>query len=57
MAAPQMRQQLVLGVFADHIFGAVDFDARLIELLQQPIDRYLEHLSELSDGYICHTCS
>ena len=55
VAAAQMRQQLVLGIFADHVFGAVDFDAGLIELLQQPIDRNLQHLRELSDGYICHT--
>jgi hypothetical protein len=57
VAAAQMRQELVLGILADHVFRAVDFDAGLIELLQQPIDRYLQHLSELSDGYICHTCS
>ena len=57
VAAPQMRQQLVLRVLADHVLGAVDLDPRLIELLQQPIDRYLQHLGELSDGYICHTCS
>jgi len=29
----------------------------LIELLQQTIDRNLQHLGELRDGYICHTCS
>src|SRR5450631_2373417 len=57
VTAAQVRQQLMLGVFADHVFSAVDFDAGLIQLLQQPIDRNLQHLSELSDGYICHTCS
>ena len=57
VAAAQMRQQLVLRVLADHVLGAVDLDAGLIELLQQPIDRYLQHLGELRDGYICHTCS
>ena len=57
MAAPQVGQQLVLGILADHVLGAVDFDARLIELLQQPIDRNLQNLRELSDRYVCHTCS
>ena len=36
VAAAQMRQQLVLRVLADHVLGAVDLDAGLIELLQQP---------------------
>jgi hypothetical protein len=29
----------------------------LIELLQQSIYRNLQHLSELRDRYVCHTCS
>src|SRR5258708_6083522 len=57
VAAPQMRQQLVLRVLADHVLCAVDLDPRLIELLQQPIDRDFQHLGELGDGNICHTCS
>jgi hypothetical protein len=57
MAAAQMRQQLMLGILADHVLGTLDFDAGLIELLQQPIDRNLQNFRELSDGYICHTCS
>jgi hypothetical protein len=57
VAAAQMRQQLVLGILADHVLSAVDFDPGLIELLQQPVDGYLQHLGELGYGYICHTCS
>ena len=57
VAAPQMRQQLVLRILADHVFGAVDPDPRLIELLQQPIDRNFQHLGELGYGNVCHTCS
>ena len=57
MAAAQMRQQLVLRVLADHVLGAVDLDPGLIELLQQPIDRYFQHLGELRDGYICHSAA
>ena len=57
VAAAQMRQQLMLGVLADHVFRTVHPDAGLIELLQQPIDRNFQHLGELRDGYICHTCS
>ena len=57
VAAAQMRQQLVLRILADHVLGAVDLDPGLIELLQQPIDRYLQHLGELRDRYICHTAS
>ena len=57
MAAAQMRQQLVLRVLADHVLGTVDFDPGLVELLQQPIDRYFQHLGELRDGYICHSAA
>ena len=57
VAAPQVGQQLVLRVLADHVFGAFDPDPRLIELLQQPIDRDLQHLGELGYGNVCHTCS
>ncbi len=57
VAAPQMRQQLVLRILADHILCAVDLDPGLIELLQQPVHRDFQHLGELSDGNICHTCS
>src|SRR6202789_1487726 len=57
VAAPQVGQQLVLRVLADHVFGALDPDAGLIELLQQPIDRDLQHLGELGYGNVCHTCS
>ncbi len=57
VAAAQMRQQFMLRVLADHVLRTVDPNACLIELLQQPIDGHLEHLGELRDGYICHTCS
>ncbi len=57
VAAPQVRQQLVLRILADHVLGALDPDSRLIELLQQPIDRHFQHLGELGDGNVCHTCS
>jgi hypothetical protein len=52
-----MSEELMLRVFADHVLGAIHLDTGLIELLQQPIYGYFEYLSELSDGYICHTCS
>ena len=55
VAAAQMRQQLVLRILADHVLGAVDLDPGLVELLQQPVDRHLQHLGELRDCYICHT--
>jgi hypothetical protein len=57
VTAPQMRQQLVLRILADHVLCAVDSDPRLIELLQQPIDGDFQDLGELRDGNICHTCS
>jgi hypothetical protein len=55
VAAAQVRQQLMLRILADHVLRAVDLDAGLIELLQQPVDRDLQHLGELRDRYVCHT--
>ena len=57
VAAPQMGEQLMLRILADHVLRAVDLDPRLIELLQQPIDRYFQDLGELRDRYICHTAA
>jgi hypothetical protein len=57
MTATQMREQFVLRVFTDHVLRTIDPDTGLIELLQQPIHGHLQHLGELRDGYICHTCS
>jgi hypothetical protein len=57
VAAPQMRQQLMLRILGDHVLRAVDLDPGLVELLQQPIDRYFEDLGELRDRYICHTAA
>ena len=54
MTAAQMRQQFMLRLLADHVLRAVDLDPGLIELLEQPVDRYLQHLGELCDGDICH---
>ena len=47
VGAAQMREQLHLLVVADACVGALHLDARLIELHQQPIDRHLQHFSEL----------
>jgi len=58
VTAPQVSKQLVLRVLADHVLSAFDLDPRLIELLQEPVDRHLQHFRELRDCYICHTaCS
>src|SRR5580698_10538474 len=58
VTAPQMGEQLVLRILRDHVLGAHDLDPRLIELLQEPVDRHLQHFRELRDCYICHTaCS
>ena len=57
VAAAQMREQIVLGVLADHVLGAVDLDAGLVELLEQPVHGDFQHLGELSDCYICHTAA
>ena len=54
VAATQMRQQLELGVVADPIVRTLDLDARLVELHQQLLDRYFEHLGELGNRYIGH---
>ena len=57
VAAAQVREQLVLGILADHVIRTADPDAGLIELLKQPVDRHLQHLGELRDGYICHAAA
>jgi len=55
--AAQVRQQFMLRVLADHVLRTIDPNAGLVELLQQPIDRHLQHLGKLRDGYICHTAA
>ena len=57
VAAAQVREQLVLGILADHVIRAADPDPGLIELLKKPVDRHLQHLGELRDGYICHAAA
>ena len=54
-AAAQVRQQLHLRVVADASLGAVDLDARLVELRQQPLDRDLQYLGKLSNRHFRHT--
>jgi hypothetical protein len=50
----QVREQLQLGLVADHRVRAADLDAGLVELRQQPVDRNLEHLRELADRNFRH---
>ena len=50
VAAAQVRQQLELGIVADAVVGAVDLDAGLIELHEQPVDRHLQDLGKLGNG-------
>jgi len=54
VAAAQMSEELQLGIIADAIVRAGYFDARLIELHEQPIDRHLQYLGKLGNGYFCH---
>ncbi len=54
MRLAQMRQQLELGVLADDVLPAVDLDARLIELLDESIDRHLQYLREFCDRHFRH---
>jgi hypothetical protein len=55
VSAPQVREQLHLRVVADAIVGALDLDAGLIELHEQPVDRYLQYFGKLGDSYFSHT--
>ncbi len=54
VATAQVREELEFSIIADAIVRAGHFDARLIELHEQPIDRYLQDLGELGNGYFCH---
>src|SRR6185437_12741313 len=54
VAAPQVREQLQLGIVADARIRPVDLDSGLIELHQQPIHGDLQHLSKLGNRYFCH---
>jgi hypothetical protein len=54
VAAAQMSEELQLGVIADAIVRAGYFDACLVELHEQPIDRHLQYLGKLRNGYFCH---
>jgi hypothetical protein len=49
-----MGQELELRIVTDAIVRAGHLDARLIELHEQPIDRHLQDLGELGNGYFCH---
>jgi len=55
VTAAQVRQQLEFRLLADHVLGARDRDTGLIELRDQAVDRHLEHVGELSNGYISHS--
>ena len=54
VAATQMSQQFELRIIADAIVGSVHFDACLIELHEQPIDRHLQDFGKLGNCYFCH---
>ena len=49
-----MRQELELRIVTDAIVRAGHLDACLIELHEQPIDRHLQDVGELGNGYFCH---
>ncbi len=49
-----MCQELELRIITDAIVRAGDFDTRLIQLHEQPIDRHLQYLGELGNCYFCH---
>ena len=57
VAATQVRQQLELGVLADHVLRTGDGDAGLIELCDQAVHRHLQYVGELSNGYVSHMSS
>ncbi len=50
----QVRQQFEFGLVADAIIGPFDLDACLIELHDQPVHRYFQHLGKLRNSYISH---
>jgi hypothetical protein len=54
MTPPQMSKELELRFIAYSSFGAGDLDAGLIELHEQPIDRYFQDLGKLRNSYIGH---
>jgi hypothetical protein len=54
VSATKVREQLHLGVVTDPRVRALDLDASLFELNEQPIDRHLQDFRKLGDRYICH---
>ena len=54
MRAAQVREQLELGLVADHGLWAFDLDARGLQLHQQPVDRDLQDFSKLCNGDVGH---
>jgi hypothetical protein len=52
----QVRQQLELRILADDVIGSTDLDARLVELLHEPIDGDLQYFREIRDRDFRHAC-
>jgi hypothetical protein len=50
----QERQELHLGVVADHVIRAGDPNPGFIELRQQPLDGYFQYLGKLANSHIRH---
>jgi len=54
VAATQVREQLELGFLADHILGTGHRNARLVELRNQFVDRYLQYRRKLRNCHLTH---
>jgi hypothetical protein len=54
VSAPQVRQQFELRIVADARVRSFHFDARLVELNEQPVHRHLQNFGELGNCYFCH---
>jgi hypothetical protein len=54
VAAAQVREELELRIIGDARIGPGYLDACLVELREQPVDRYLQHLGKLRNGHFGH---
>ena len=54
VSTTQMSQQFEFRIIADASVGSVHFDACLVELHEQPIDRHFQDFCELGNCYFCH---